>query len=118
MKNVFSDNEYIYMFREKVICNILHTIHKSDRNLSGYAYSYIKNNLIIVIAVTTHDEDSEGKLYFLVGERGTRSVSKCARREIAARNGSAKEGNGRKNLGKKGGERAVAVATPSAITMP
>lgn len=66
---------------------------------------HIKNNFIIVIVMTAHDKVSEGKLYSLVGKRGTRSVSKRTQRvggEIAARNRSVKKGNERKNLGREG----------------
>lgn len=45
----------------------------------GSACSHIKNSFIIVIAVTARDEESEGKLYSLVG-KNTKSVSKCIRR--------------------------------------
>jgi len=74
--------------------------------------------------VTSRDEVSEGKLYFLVGKKGN---------EIGGIEANLKSGEGgwkswermgqRRKVAEESGEkregkRAVAVATPSAITMP
>jgi len=99
----------------KIIRNILTSIcRKFDKNLyCPGAPSYIKNNFIIVIVVTSRDKVSEGKLYFLVGKKGN---------EIGGIEANSKsEEGGWKSWERMSQRRKVTegrMATPSAITMP
>jgi len=82
---------------------------KFDKNLHCPGMHTLTLKIILSSSLSWHrDEVSEGKLYFLVGKKGERDRWYRSKFEERGRkmkelekNGSAEEGNGRKNLGRK-----------------
>lgn len=111
MKNVYFLNTFVSFGKKSLV--ISHIVPTGT-----YVVRVLSLKIILSSSSPWQRKDNGGKIVFPWQKGNEISVSKFdGLGKMAARNGLTKKSNGRKNLGKKEGECAVAVATPSAITM-